>query len=390
MTPAQRAAVYRRRRLGVATVALLLVVGIGWVIGAVSADDPVVTGTSSTTTTPPSSAVGSCAPPSDRRELVAGLLMIGVDPEDPVGAAAVLRATPGLGGVFVGGNSGAVLGNADFRRTTVDLGLLVAIDDEGGRVQRLDYLAGSLPSARTQARTRTSEEIAELAVERARVMRSLGVNVDLAPVVDVTTQADGDLIGDRSYGDDAESVVAGAGAFASGLRRGGVLPVLKHFPGHGRASGDSHDGAVLTPRLADLQEVDLMPFRRLLAADPVGVMFGHLDVPDLTESGRPASLSPAAFRLLRDDLGFDGVAMTDDLGGMQSIRQRFGLEEAGEVAVAAGADLVLYSGLQEPTTVIDRLVDALEAGRVTRTRVEEAWQRVVRAKVAVGAVDCGV
>ena len=119
-----------------------------------------------------------------------------------------------------------------------------------------------------------------------------------------------------------------AGAYARGLRDAGLLPVLKHFPGHGHGSGDSHTGSVTTPPIADLQTTDLVPYRTLTAQLPVGVMVGHMEVPGLTGSD-PASLSPAAYALLRSgDYGgppFNGPVFTDDLSSMQAISDRFGV-----------------------------------------------------------------
>ena len=122
-----------------------------------------------------------------------------------------------------------------------------------------------------------------------------------------------------------------AGAYARGLRDAGLLPVLKHFPGHGHGSGDSHTGGVVTPPLADLQNNDLVPYRTLDAQAPVGVMVGHMQVPGLTGSD-PASLSPAAYALLRSGgyggPPFNGPVFTDDLSSMQAITDRFGVADA--------------------------------------------------------------
>ncbi len=137
-------------------------------------------------------------------------------------------------------------------------------------MSRLAGVIGSQPSARQLAQTKTPDEVYQIALERGRAMRGLGITVDFAPVVDVTGNSP--AIGDRSFGDDPATVTEYAGAYARGLRDAGVLPVLKHFPGHGRASGDSHTGAVSTPPLAELQNDDLLPYRTLTTAAPGG---GH-------------------------------------------------------------------------------------------------------------------
>ena len=140
--------------------------------------------------------------------------------------------------------------------------LAVSVDEEGGRVSRLSSLIGATPSARVLAQTKTPDEVYQLALDRGRQMRGLGITIDFAPVVDVSNQGDDTVIGDRSFSNDPAVVTTYAGAYARGLRDAGLLPVLKHFPGHGHASGDSHKGGVVTPLAAgDQWTVDGVPFR---------------------------------------------------------------------------------------------------------------------------------
>ena len=191
-------------------------------------------------------------------------------------------------------------------------------------------------------------------------MKALGVDIDFAPVVDVSGATTGGVIGDRAYGADPTSVAAYAGAFAAGLRQAGILPTLKHFPGHGRAVGDSHEELATAPPLAELEQLDLVPYRELLDDGPSAVMVGHLDVAGLTEPGLPASLSPATYALLRDQLGFTGLVVTDELGGMAAVSSRFSAPEAVVRAIAAGADLALVTGAGQLGAVVDELVAALD------------------------------
>ncbi len=318
------------------------------------------------------------------RDRMAQRLMVGVDPSRS-DSASVAVDTDRVGGVFVGGNATTILRGDTLPRLQTGPGGLprpvaVAVDDEGGRVQRIDGLAGSIPSARRMAQTLDTTQVRALAAERGRAMRARGVTVDLAPVVDVGDQPAGSVIGDRSFGGDPEQVTEYAGAFAAGLRDAGVLPVLKHFPGHGRASGDSHRGRVSTPPLEQLREVDLRPYRALLAEGPAAVMVGHLDVPGLTD-GLPATLSPAAYRLLRDDLGFTGLVVTDDLGAMRAISDRYDLPAAVLAALRAGADVALWT--YDPAgnrtgEVLERLSAAADAGQLPGS--DDAVARVLAAK----------
>ena len=176
------------------------------------------------------------------RDRLAQRLMVGVDASDPDRAVAVV-AGDHVGGIFLGGNATALLRGDALARVQAAAGttpVAVAVDDEGGRVQRLDDLVGPLPSARVLAATKSPAQVRALAAERGRAMRARGVTVDLAPVLDVSGAAKNSVIGDRSFSDDPDRVAEYAGAFAAGLRDAGVLPVFKHFPGHGRGTGDSH------------------------------------------------------------------------------------------------------------------------------------------------------
>lgn len=321
--------------------------------------------------------------PLDRR--LAALLVVGVDPSGPADAEAATAA--GAGGVFVGGEPMCLLtsGRLSQLRSDAPLGLFVSVDDEGGRVQRIEAVAGPLPSPRDQA-DMTVEEVRALAARRGRALASLGVDLDLAPVVDVTDQPDDSVIGDRSYGDDASVVSRYAGAFAAGLRDAGVLPTLKHFPGHGAADGDSHAGAAQTPPLSELRRRDLVPYSDLIADGPTAVMLGHLDVPGLTNADVPASLSPEVVRLLRSEMGFDGLVITDDLSGMAAITARFGVAEAAVRAIAAGVDLALFASA-DVGTVVAALADAVADGRITEDQVDTSVARTLAAK----RIDpCGV
>src|ERR1700754_1598248 len=174
------------------------------------------------------------------RDKLAQLLMVGVT--DAADAKAVVD-THHVGGIMIGSWTdlsmmGAPL--ADITATAGPLPLAVSTDEEGGRVSRLSDLIGAQPSPRVLAQTKTPAEVHDIALQRGQAMRNLGVTIDFAPVVDVTTESDDEVIGDRSFGSDPPAVTDFAGAYAQGLRDAGVMPVLKHFPGHGHASGDSH------------------------------------------------------------------------------------------------------------------------------------------------------
>ena len=383
----------KRSGFTVAVVVVSVIVAAAALIGWWAFGDDGSSKGTATRSTAPASAPATSAPcnpesviaswPLEKR--LAQMLMVGVDPRSG-NEAETLVGSYGVGGVFVGGDASGIFSDGSLTRlaTTSDVPPLVAVDDEGGRVQRLDQIAGPLPSARAMARTMTPAQVRELAAQRGRALRDAGVTMDLAPVVDVSNQSNNQVIGDRSFADDPAVVSEYADAFASGLRDSGVVPVFKHFPGHGHATGDSHRQAAVTPSLADLQASDLIPYQRLLNTPPVGVMIGHLDVPGLTAPGEPASVSPSAVNdLLRTRLGYQGFVMTDDLSEMVAIKQSFGVPEAALRALLAGDDMALIVDSTDFPGVLGHLVEAATTHRLDDAQIDRSVARVL----AVKAID---
>ena len=316
------------------------------------------------------------------RDKLAQTLMVGV--RNAADARGVV-GTYHVGGIMIGSwtdlsmlSDGTITGISNMG----PLPLAVSVDEEGGRVSRLASLIGAIPPARTLAQTKTPDEVYQIALARGGQMRGMGITVDFAPVVDVSDQGANTVIGDRSFSSDPATVTAYAGAFARGLRDAGVLPVLKHFPGHGHGSGDSHTaGAVTTPPLSQLMESDLVPYRTLTTEGPVGVMVGHLEVPGLT-GDQPASLSPAAVNLLRSGgyggPGFNGPVFSDDLSSMAAISSRYGVAEAVLRTLQAGVDVALWITTDEVPAVLDRLEKAVSAGELAMPAVEGSILRMAK------------
>ncbi|QLL07947.1 glycoside hydrolase family 3 N-terminal domain-containing protein [Mycobacterium vicinigordonae] len=362
------------------------------------------TGASSKATTPASSAAAStagpaaapgqrvCADPKDvpakipkLRDKLAQLLMVGV--RDAADARAVVTESH-VGGILIGSDTDLSMlpdGLRDIANAATPLPLAVGVDEEGGRVSRLRTLLGGRgPTAREMGNTMTAQQVHDLALDRGRKMKDLGITVDFAPVVDVTDAPDETVIGDRSFGADPAKVTELAGAYAQGLRDAGLLPVLKHFPGHGHGSGDSHKGGVTTPPLSDLIATDLVPYQTLLTKSPVAVMIGHMQVPGLT-AGEPASLSAPAVTLLRTGTGYggpayDGAIFSDDLSSMAAISDRFGVTEAVLKTLQAGLDIALWVTTKEVPAVLDRLEQAVNANELPAATVDAALVRVAAMK----------
>ncbi|MEV1119544.1 glycoside hydrolase family 3 N-terminal domain-containing protein [Actinosynnema sp. NPDC049800] len=338
---------------------------------------------SSTTVEPPPPVVDPCAEKIAALPLRARLaqsLVVGVDPRGPADALTVVRNEQ-VGGIFIGGDDVGLLSASALApvHAASALPLTVAVDDEGGRVQRLEALDGSMPSARRMAADLSPDEVRAVARDRGLALRERGVTTDLAPVLDTSGQPDRTVIGDRSFSPDPNTALGYALAFAEGLHNAGVTPVVKHFPGHGNTTGDSHLGAVTSPPLAALRDTDLVPYRHLPRFGDVVVMLGHIDVPGLT-GGVPATLSPEAYALLRGEFGFTGPAMTDDLGAMRAVTDRVGLPDAVTQALAAGADIALWSSGGRVGEVLDHLEGAVASGALPQARVDEAVRRVLAAK----------
>ena len=271
--------------------------------------------------------------------------------------------------------------------------LLVMADQEGGGIQRLGSLVLSLPWPRAMAQTMTPAAVANAAATLGAQMKALGVGVDLAPVLDVDGGAGPtatDVIGSRSFGADPQVATSYGLAFANGLRRGGEVAVVKHFPGLGGATGNTELGASTTLPWSTLQQAGLLPFQAAIRDGLPAVMVSHATVPGLTSG--PASLSAAAITgVLRQRLGFHGLVMTDSLTAGAVSTAGYTPPSAAVAAVQAGADMLLFGStltqLPTPATVaaavhgmVDALVGAVKAGRLPPSRLDEAVLHVLQAK----------
>ncbi|MAG03500.1 MAG: beta-glucosidase [Acidimicrobiaceae bacterium] len=257
--------------------------------------------------------------------------------------------------------------------------LVMAVDEEGGTVQRLDSLLGQMPSARQMA-GHPIGDVRIAARQRAEAMAGLGFTMNLAPVVDVGA---GPGIGSRSFSEDPVVVAAFGSAVAYGVLDAGLTPVAKHFPGHGRASADSHEELPVTPPFEDLEAVDLVPWRYM----PPGtaVMVGHLSVPGLTDGVSTSLSHEAVTGLLRREMGFDGLVISDDLA-MGAVAGGMDIPQAAVLSLRAGVDLLIVGPSDGVAGVAWELVMALEDGRLSPGRVNEAVERVLAQR---GVDPCG-
>jgi beta-N-acetylhexosaminidase len=265
------------------------------------------------------------------------------------------------------------------------VGLFVAVDQEGGLVQRIHEGVPAVPAARSLGDESTPAEAARLATKTAGGLVALGINMNLAPVADVVDDKTSFLYR-RTYGGDATLVAAFVTAVTEAYTRGGLISVVKHFPGHGSASGDSHrENVISSATRADFESIHLPPFRAAIEAGAEGVMMAHL-VATAYDPERPASQSDVVIGgLLRGDLGFEGLVVSDDLE--MAAAGAVGPGEAAVAALEAGCDLLISSGTAaSQREVMEAIVKAAETGRLAQSRLDQAVLRVLALKLRHGIV----
>jgi beta-N-acetylhexosaminidase len=265
------------------------------------------------------------------------------------------------------------------------LALLIGTDQEGGQVNRLQVFHGNLPSAAAMAATGNAQYAYNQGAQVAKWMAQLGMNADLAPVVDVHT-VDPPILQDRMFGKTPQVVATYAGAYLNGLQENEIAGCLKHFPGLGAVTSDPHVGLPTINRsLEDLKKIDLAPYKIMIGKNhPALIMDTDVVMPAIDPT-LPAELSPKAVEgILRGYLGYDGVVITDGLY-MHGISERWSLSEAAVLAIAAGNDLVEgpYTTSQV-ASVLTAFKQALKNGKITEARVDQAVSRILLMKLEYG------
>ncbi|SDS04693.1 glycoside hydrolase family 3 protein [Jiangella sp. DSM 45060] len=359
-----------------------------------SATEPGTTATTSpsptpspTPTTPPPLAWGPTQDEFDR----AAALVAEMPVERQAGQVIVARysglepptsqiAELGLGGVILMGDNvespeqvqeaTAAIQAADDREFPV----IIGIDQEGGTVARIKAPATEFPAYMTLGASRDTELAAQVALASGEELRGMGLTMVFAPDADVTTGPDDPTIGTRSASSDPQVVAETVQASLGGYAASGIVAVSKHFPGHGSVPADSHEELpVQTAGLDELRARDFVPFQAAVAAGAEAIMVAHIEV-EAVESGLPSSLSPKVIGLLRDELGFDGLVVTD-AQDMAAISDGYGSGAAAVQSLAAGADVVLMpADVESAHTAI---VDAVASGELPADRLAQAATRGV-------------
>lgn len=257
----------------------------------------------------------------------------------------------------------------------------IAIDQEGGRVHRLPTPFSHFPAAARIGARHDPELAYRLGNATAAELSLTGVNLNFAPVLDVRSNPNSPIIGDRAFAGAPASVIEIAAAWTQGLRDGGVIPCGKHFPGHGDADKDSHfDLPIVRKSMEELQAIELAPFADACRNQIESLMTAHVAYPAL-DPKLPATLSESIVtELLRHQLGYDGVVFSDDLA-MRAISDRYSVDEAAALAVRAGVDVLLFCHeIDKAAAAFEFLCAEAERDPVLRARVEESYRRVTELK----------
>ena len=262
--------------------------------------------------------------------------------------------------------------------------MLIGVDEEGGTVTRASrdpkLFAQPLPSPQELYAARGMDGLAAETLDYNKQLLALGINVNLAPVCDVSTDA-GDFIYARSFGGDAAATSEFVTAAVGAIRDAGVAAVLKHFPGYGN-NADTHTGVAIDKRPYEtFEQSDFLPFRAGMEAGAPFVLVSH-NVAECMDAALPASLSPAVHEVLRETLGFDGIVITDDLA-MDAVKQ-YANGEAAVLAVLAGNDMLITSDYQND---IPAVLAAVADGRIAEREIDAHVLRILRYKQAQGWIE---
>lgn len=271
-------------------------------------------------------------------------------------------------------------------------GLILAIDQEGGRVARLTEDTGftEFPSAMALGASGNAQNAFLAARAIARELRAVGLNTDFAPVLDVNNNTTNPVIGTRSFGFDPRQVAEYGAAFLNGLQTEGILAFGKHFPGHGDTAQDSHFHLpVVTRDRQRLEAIELVPFRAAIRAGIGAIMSAHIHYPALDPDGLPATLSPRVMTgLIRQELGFEGLLATDSLEMGALASAGYPAPLAAAMAIQAGADLLLFNRDHElHRQAHSTVVEWVREGKISRSRLDEAVRRVLETKQRFGMLD---
>lgn len=274
----------------------------------------------------------------------------------------------------------------NFSQDTVGLPIFLGVDEEGGTVKRIasnqEFGVTDVGNMSAVGASGDAQNAYNAGSTIGTYLNNLGFNMDFAPVADVLSNPDNTVVKDRSFGSDSQLVADMVCAEMNGLNEHQIAPVIKHFPGHGATSGDSHDGVVTIEKsLDELMANELIPFQQAINSGASFVMVGHISVPAITGDNTPASLSNTMVTgVLRNQMGFHGVVITDAMD-MGAITASYNSADAAVAAINAGVDIILMP--DDFKSAYQGVLDAVTNGTISEERINESAARIIKAKLMI-------
>lgn len=259
--------------------------------------------------------------------------------------------------------------------------LFISVDEEGGRVSRMPEEIKKLPAARAIGDKNDIQLAYDMGATVAELIKAFGFNMNFAPVLDINSNPKNPVIGDRAFATEPEKVSRIGIAVMKGIQSGNVIPVVKHFPGHGDTSVDSHIGLpVVQNDIERLKNFELIPFKEAIENDAEVVMIAHILLPEIDEES-PATLSKKLITdILKNELGFKGLVITDDMT-MGAILENYEIGEAAIKSLAAGADIILVAHeYEKQIQVLEAMKKAVEDNIIPESRIDESVYRIIKLK----------
>ena len=261
--------------------------------------------------------------------------------------------------------------------------IFLGIDEEGGKVDRLKNITGYkydlIPDMASIGATNNEEEAYQVGTQLANILNDFGLNIDFAPVSDVLTEDTNKVIGTRSFGSDPYLVARMTRALAKGLSDNSIIPVYKHFPGHGSTTTDSHiDLPIINKTKEELLKTDLIPFKNAIANNAQIIMIGHLAFPLITGDYTPASLSKTIVTdILKNELGYENVIISDALN-MKALTKYYTTEEIYELAINAGIDILLMP--ENPINTVKTIKKLITENKITEEQINNSVLKILQLK----------
>lgn len=268
--------------------------------------------------------------------------------------------------------------------------MFISIDQEGGRVQRLKSMPGmniiNIPSMSKIGESNDENQAYNTGITIANDLKKFSINMNFAPVIDIYLNPKNTVIGDRSFGNNAKTVSKMGLSLANALKNNNIIPVYKHFPGHGNTEKDSHvEIPIITKTKEELYQDELIPFKNAISNNADIIMVGHLALPKITNDYTPASLSKQVVTdLLKNELGYKNLIITDALN-MKAITNNYSEKQIYELAINAGVDILLMPN--DPILAFNSIKKSLEEGTINETTITKSVEKIIALKLKYNIID---